>query len=209
MAAARNTGLQFANGKYVAYLDDDDIYLPEHLQTLVECLESTHHNAAYTDAWRAREEKVNGQYLVTERDVPFSMDWDKNRLLVKNFIPMLCFMHERSLGMAAGGFDESFTSHEDWDFWIRLGCVCTPVHIGRVTCEFRVRDGGNSVTQSRQEDFIRTLRLVYEKHRGLAARNRQVRKQQRRFLAKNEQLHAKIQGLPPRRWFHRFWPFRA
>src|SRR3972149_702276 len=40
-AAARNEGFRVAKGKYIAYLDDDDIYYPDHLATLVSFLENS------------------------------------------------------------------------------------------------------------------------------------------------------------------------
>src|SRR5699024_76128 len=46
-AAARNTGIQFARGKYVTFLDDDDIYYPEKVAKQVELLESSSADAAY------------------------------------------------------------------------------------------------------------------------------------------------------------------
>jgi len=154
LAAARNTGLHFARGRYVAYLDDDDIFLPDHLQTLVEFLESTGNRAAYTDAWSAQEEIVDGAYRVVDRDVPYSADWDNDRILVQNLVPVLCFVHERSLGIAAGDFDEELTTHEDWDYWIRLSRIAKPVHIKKVTCEFRTRRDGSSMTSSRTGRFF-------------------------------------------------------
>ena len=46
---ALNAGLAAARGTYVAYLDDDDLYLPAHLETLVRFLEgSDEYRAAYT-----------------------------------------------------------------------------------------------------------------------------------------------------------------
>ena len=102
IAAARNSGMRAASGKYIAHLDDDDLFHADHLESLVTFLERTGNKAAYTDAWRAEEELADGQYKVVRRDVLYSADWDNDRILVQNFVPTLCFMHERNIGIAAG-----------------------------------------------------------------------------------------------------------
>ena len=111
MGAARNTGLRHARGRYIAFLDDDDIFLPDHLETLVGFLERSGNKAAYTDAWCAEEEKgADGSYHVIRRYVPFSADWDPEGILIQNLVPVLCFLHERTLGIATGEFDEELTT---------------------------------------------------------------------------------------------------
>lgn len=117
----------------------------------------------------------------------FSADWDSDRILVQNFVPTLCFMHDRLTGIEAGEFDEELTTHEDWEYWIRLGRASTPVHIKKVTCEFRRRSDGSSMTSGHRADFLRTIRMVYKKHHNLAAGNESVRAQQRKFLRGLEQ----------------------
>src|SRR5205085_178094 len=59
LAAARNSGLGVARGKYIAYLDDDDRFYPEHLETLVEFLEHGH-PVVYSDALRVLQQKRDG-----------------------------------------------------------------------------------------------------------------------------------------------------
>ncbi len=182
IAAARNSGMRAASGKYIAHLDDDDLFHPDHLQTLVTFLESSGHKAAYTDAECAEEEMTDGQYKVVRREVQYSAEWDNDRILVQNMVPTLCFMHERNIGIAAGEFDERLTTHEDWDFWIQLARVCTPVHIKKVTCEFRRRKDGSSMTSGHRADFLRTIKMVYKKHEARVAGNETIRQQQKKFL---------------------------
>ncbi len=110
---ARNVGITLAKGKYIAYLDDDDQFLPDHLETLVTFLETSNYEIAYTDAYRIVHEKKNGRYLETHRDVPYSYEFSREKLLRENFIPILSIMHLRSCFDRTGFFDESLNTHED------------------------------------------------------------------------------------------------
>jgi glycosyltransferase involved in cell wall biosynthesis len=200
LAAARNTGCRFARGKYLAYLDDDDLFLPDHLQTLVSYLESSGRQAAYTDAYRAEEKWEHGKKTV-ERVVAYSEDWDNDAILISNIAPVLCFMHERSVGIATGEFDESFTTHEDWDYWIRLSRLCQPMHLKQVTCEFRVTSDGSTMTRRLRPDFLRTAQMIFRKHKARAAGNQEVLRKQQRVLRKLRK-EAGMKGVAPwRRWW--------
>ncbi|HTV41928.1 MAG TPA: glycosyltransferase [Candidatus Sulfotelmatobacter sp.] len=165
--AARNTGLRAARGKYVAYLDDDDLYYPEHLQTLLNYLEAHPGAAAYTDACCSHQELVNGQWTVVRRDVPYSHDWDNDRVLVENFVPTLCFMHEKAFLEKAGYFDETLRRHEDWDLWIRLSRHFPFAHIPQVTCEFLRRNDASSMTMQSLAPFLETMKRIHSAYAGL------------------------------------------
>jgi glycosyltransferase involved in cell wall biosynthesis len=113
VSAARNTGIKAARGKYIAYLDDDDLFYPDHLETLVNFLESTDYKVAYTDAHRTFQKMQKGKYVTSKKDVPYSFDFDYARILKGNFIPVLCIMHRKSCFESVGLFDETLQSHED------------------------------------------------------------------------------------------------
>ncbi|MBM4145211.1 MAG: glycosyltransferase [Nitrospira sp.] len=167
LAGARNTGINAANGKYIAYLDDDDIFYPEHLETLVKFLESSGYKAAYTDAYRAYQAEENGRYIIKKRELTSSPDFDYNRILISNYIPVLCFMHEKSCLDEVGLFDEALTSHEDWDLWIRMSRKFQFGHIRKITAEYRFRTDGSTMFSGRRADMLRTAEMVHAKHSAI------------------------------------------
>ena len=165
LAAARNTGIKEASGKYIAYLDDDDVYYPDHLETLVNCLENGEYKVAYTDAYMVTQERKNSNYVVKKKDIPFSFDFDYDRILVENFVPVLCLMHERSCLEEIGLFDENLTVCEDWDFLIRISRKFEIAHVKKVTSEFTWRTDGTNMRSSLSTHFGRTFKIIYEKYR--------------------------------------------
>jgi len=171
-SGARNAGLRAARGRYIAYLDDDDTFHPEHLATLMDALADGRHAVAYSDAERA---KVGAGGAVLACDVPYSSDFDPDALLLTNYIPMLCVLHERACAEAVAGaggdlFDETLPVLEDWDLWIRLSRRYAFVHVPRVTCRFTVRTDGSSVTTLRQRTFADTEQLLRRRYQREIAR---------------------------------------
>ena len=187
-AAARNTGIKSAKGKYIAYLDDDDFFYPNHLETLVQYLENSNYKVAYTDAYRVHQEKRGNHYITIKRDLPHSFDFDRDKFLVNNYIPILCFMHEKSCLENIGFFDETLSTHEDWDLWIRMSRGYKFVHIKKVTAGYTWRKDGTSTTSKHRPDFLQTMKTVYNKHKEFAVGNPQIIEKQRHSLEelKNE-----------------------
>jgi glycosyltransferase involved in cell wall biosynthesis len=159
VSAARNTGLRAATGEYIAYLDDDDRYLPDHVAALVQTLDAADAMVAYADA--ARVTVRNGTEI---RDVPYARDPDPGQLLVANHIPMLCLMHRRACLEAVPGFDAGLHTHEDWDFMLRLSARYPFVRCARVTAEFYREYGADHATVSRRPEFLASLEDIYRRY---------------------------------------------
>lgn len=153
-----NEAITHAKGKYVAYLDDDDEWFPEHLLVAVNALEQVPDLDAVYMASVART--VNAKGRVTWQTV-ISNEWDPIRLLTSNFIPNLSLVHRRSIFEIMGGYRE-VPVLEDWEFLRRLSLVASVLHIPLVTSAFYVRSDGRSRNGLIKRDLSRYLRIERE-----------------------------------------------
>jgi glycosyltransferase involved in cell wall biosynthesis len=144
-AASLNEALARAAGKYVAYLDDDDLYYPRHLERLVETLEGdTDCGAAYTDLYKVHcRLRPDGRREALGKVVTVSRDFDRFFLCYFNLALHVSLMHRRDLLDRTGPYREDLVVMIDWDMTRRLGFFTDFRHVPEVTGEFYGPIGAN------------------------------------------------------------------
>jgi glycosyltransferase involved in cell wall biosynthesis/UDP:flavonoid glycosyltransferase YjiC (YdhE family) len=171
--AARNLGIRISKGEFIAYLDDDDVFYPQHVEILVGHLSSNpDQGAVYSLAKIANPAAL-------DRDVPFRQAFDRDALLVENYIPNLCLLHRTECFLQAGYFDEDLPVLEDWDLFIRLSAVTRFGYVPTVTAEFVFSNERNR----NSANILETTRSLYEKYFFLAEEPDVVAEKQRAKLA--------------------------
>ncbi len=160
-ASARNAGLAHARGVYIAFLDADDLYLPEALADMLSFLAG---NPQFDVVFS------NG-YVIDERDRRLSQLSDhRPGIFVGNILESLilnaavitvpvCTLTRRALvDQSRASFDHELMIGEDWDFWIQLAQHGRFGYLDRLTCAYRVHQTNmtrRSGWQRRRADLIR------------------------------------------------------
>ena len=169
-AAARNKALAIVRGEIITYLDDDDLYLPNHLSVITAKLTDCSSDFVFTGSEEVTE-KIDADEgrVELQRSRPYQgINYSKERLHVSNFIPTNSWGHRRSLIDKIGLFDESMTSLEDWDLLLRISRHMELVQIDSITSEVHVRQNSrDSLTARENPKDSQLYRLIYDRYDDL------------------------------------------
>jgi glycosyltransferase involved in cell wall biosynthesis len=166
VAEARNRGLKEACGEYVAFLDHDDIWLPEKLELQLEAFRGRPKTGVVYCCWI--EVNETGVLVADDQQLIRSSHWQPktgrvfNDLIPRNLIVSMSVPLIRTrLVREIGGFDPKTAPSDDWDLWLRLARCC---EFGYVPCELviYVRHG----SQQSNDSIImwRSMQRVLVKH---------------------------------------------
>jgi glycosyltransferase involved in cell wall biosynthesis len=120
--SARNAGIRAARGSYIAFVDADDLWLPEKLQLQMELFLKQRDLAwTYCDTVLFQSETARLLYKTSQRTKMYAGDILRP-LLLRDFIHSGAPVIKREVFDAVGYFDESplLQSGEDWSMWLRI-----------------------------------------------------------------------------------------
>ena len=165
-SAALNAGAERASGIYLAFLDDDDIYCPDGIASLVEGCVKSGARAVYGQVL-CRTLPAQGRQDEMESGVlgePFSF----GKLLFENYIATNALLVSKALEEETGPFDPAFEIFEDWDWIIRMACISEPRFVDAVVGVYRTFTSSTLTGKGGIELHRFYREKLLEKHLGKA-----------------------------------------
>jgi glycosyltransferase involved in cell wall biosynthesis len=140
LAASRNFGLGFAAGEWVAFLDDDDIWLPDKLETQFDAARQT---GADLVTCNFSTFNSDGEVPTTGlAPLPPGLSFAESLMLANHVSGGSAVMVRTAAIRSLGGFDSSLRGCEDWDMWRRLSWDSKFCCVDRALVRYR-RHGTN------------------------------------------------------------------
>lgn len=157
LAGARNTGIKNSSGEYIAFLDADDLFLPEKIEEQVRIFEDNRsYGVCYSDLLHFDEV---GNFYHHRYKYPSGNIFEP--LLHRQFMNPLTVMVRKEIFDQYGYFDEKLHRSEDWDLWLRWACVGVKFYyLDKPLAHYRIRSIGNlSSVESEPEMKERNLEI--------------------------------------------------
>lgn len=134
-ATAKNTGLRAAKGDFIAFVDADNIWMPDKLERqlpLFEC--SDRIGVVYSDV-----KLIDGQgKILPYIQRSYYEGCITKHLLLENFVNFNSAVVKRECISKKGIFDESITMGIDWDLWLRLSTDYEFAFLDEATYSYRI-----------------------------------------------------------------------
>jgi glycosyltransferase involved in cell wall biosynthesis len=152
LAAARNTGAAEARGRWIAFVDDDDLWRPGKLAAQLGHLSDTDEAATVISASRLVEVDADGSNAKAERRIDHLARWPAC-LIGSAILPSGALM-SRAAFIESGGFDERLSAASAYEFWIRrLSSGATVRFTDAVMVDYR-RHGAQMTESSRLVELM-------------------------------------------------------
>lgn len=138
-AAARNRGVQEASGRWIAFLDADDIWQNNKIETQMASLGG--------NKWAYCDSEFMGGTNDGRRDSELNQKHQGavlEQLTCSNFIGTSGVIVERAVFLEVGGFDGGLRSIQDWDLWLRIASGYPVSYADAALVRYRVHSESTS-----------------------------------------------------------------
>jgi glycosyltransferase involved in cell wall biosynthesis len=160
LPSARNRGIRLAGGEFISFIDGDDLWAPDKLESQLQALERKP-SAGVAYSWTLFIDD-DGHLLKVLDPTYYEGDVYKH-LLIRCFITSGSnVLIRKECIEKVGLFDPSLKSAADWEYWIRLAKMWPFALVPRYQILYRIHEGSMShEVEFVQDDILRVIDRVY------------------------------------------------
>jgi len=164
---ARNYGISEARGRWIAFLDDDDVWLREKIERQMQLARQEPNLQLIYCSDHAVDEQL--QFRRTRHASHGNRGDVFEKLLVQNFIFTSCVIARRDAIEQAGLMDPSLKFGEDWDLWLRIAARHSVDFVPEPLVLYRQSTTGCLTRDTKAVDRLSAMQVILE--RALTLRN--------------------------------------
>lgn len=175
--AARNTGIENSIGEYIAFLDDDDEWLPRKLSLQLEKFKDEYVGLVYCDSY---------SIIINNNDVTKNIrqyrkrGWVYDKLIERNFVGSTSFVMLKKEALdRCGDFNINMKSAQDYELWLRISKEYKIDYVASPLVNYYVHEGERISTNPSNKiqgleqiiklnmDFLQQNRKIYGKRKSV------------------------------------------
>jgi glycosyltransferase involved in cell wall biosynthesis len=147
VSGTRNRGIAVATQPYVAFLDSDDFYLPNHLIRMANVMESNQKlGFVFSRCLQMKEESGKRLFAPWTRNKLSKRDIRYLLVSNSNVVHTNTFLFKRSVFESVGVFNESYSNNEDGDMWMRVSECNEGAFLDHFGAVYRTKHGFSQLT---------------------------------------------------------------
>ena len=164
-----NIALTMSTGEWLNFLDDDDLFMRDHIEVLLRNAILQNAEGAYGISRETTIQVISEDPLVYKemsREIRYRQPFCRITLWHYNYMPIQSVLFNRRLYQKWGGLEEGMEQLEDWNLWTRYTLENDLVFVDKCTSIYRVTADGHA-QRIRQKKLDQTYQKALEKQRGM------------------------------------------